>query len=146
MEIDVEDIESLDPPEEKEEPWCSFCHEHTDYRRKWDAFKRADLDGGTYSEVIETPHCIDCGRPMLLVSTSRKLVLFVNTVGILTWAVGLLIAVVLFGFSFGSLIGLLLHGLICYLFCRLPGKSRLTLRSWKKAKKENAVRELLQKI
>ena len=146
MEEDVEDIETLDPPEEQEEPWCSTCHAYTDYRRKWDAFNRTDTDGGSYSEIIETPHCIECDHPMLFISNSQKLIWFVNSVLILAWAVGLLCAVVLFGFSFGSSVGLLIHGLICYLFSRLPRKSRQTLRSWKKAKKENAVRELLQKI
>ncbi len=146
MDKDLEDIETLDPPEEQEEPWCSTCHAYTDYRRKWDAFNRADTDGGSYSEIIETPHCIECDHPMLLISNSQKLIWFVNSVLIMAWAVGLLCAVVLFGFSFGSSVGLLIHGLICYLFSRLPRKSRQTLRSWKKAKKENAVRELLQKI
>ena len=143
---DVEDIETLDPPEEQEEPWCSTCHAYTDYRRKWNAFNRADMDGGSYSEIIEIPHCIDCDHSMLLVSTSRKLIWFVNAVLILTWSIGLLCAFVLFGFGFGSWIGLLIHGLLCYLFSRLPKKSRKTLKSWKKAKKEEAVHKLLEKI
>ena len=146
MEIDVEDIESLDPPEEKEEPWCYTCHAFTDYQRKCDTFNRADMDGGFYSEIAEVPHCINCDHSMLLISTSKKLVWFVNFLALLTWGVGLLCVVILFKFTFSSLTGLLLHGCICYLLSRLPGKSRLTLRSWKKAKKEDAVRELLQKI
>ena len=146
MEIDVEDIESLDPPEEKEEPWCYTCHAFTDYRRKWDTFNRADMDGGFYSEIVEVPHCIKCDHSMLLISTSRKLVWFVNFLALLTWAVGLLCVIILFEFTFSSFTGLLIHGCICYLLSRLPKKSRLTLSSWKKAKKENAVRELLQKI
>jgi hypothetical protein len=146
MEIDVEDIESLDPPEEKEEPWCYTCHAFTDYRRKWDTFNRADLNGGSYPEIVEVPHCIKCDHSMFLISTSRKLVWSVNFLALLTWVVGLLCVIILFEFTFGSCIGLLIHGSICYLLSRLPKKSRLTLTSWKKAKKENAVRELLQKI
>lgn len=146
MQEDVEDIETLDLPEEKEEPWCYTCHAYTDYRRKWDTFNRADLDGGFYSEIVEVPHCIDCDHSMLLISTSRKLIWFVNFLALLTWGVGLLSVIILFDFTFGSCIGLFIHGCICYLFSRLPKKSKLTLTSWKKAKKEDAVRELLQKI
>ena len=115
MEIDVEDIESLDPPEEKEEPWCYTCHAFTDYRRKWDTFNRADMDGGFYSEIVEVPHCINCEHSMLLISTSRKLVWFVNFLALLTWGVGLLCVIILFEFSFSSFTGLLIHGCICYL-------------------------------
>ena len=102
MEIDVEDIEPLDPPEEKEEPWCHTCHAFTDYRRKWDTYNRADMDGGSYSEIVEVPHCINCDHSMLLISTSRKLVWFVNFLALLTWGVGLLCVIILFEFTFSS--------------------------------------------
>jgi len=146
MEIDIEDIEPLRASKKKEEPWCYTCHAFTDYRRKWDTFNRADLDGGSYSETVEVPHCINCDLSMLLVSTSKKLVWSVNFLALLTWVVGLLCVIILFEFTFRSFIGLFIHGCVCYLLSRLPKKSRLTLTSWKKAKKENAVRELLQKI
>ena len=141
-------IEDLIPDEsaiEDEEPWCRICPSRS-ARRKWDTFNRADLDGGSYSEIVEVPHCINCDHSMLLISTSRKLVWSVNFLALLTWVVALLCVIILFEFTFGSCIGLLIHGSICYLLSRLPKKSRLTLTSWKKAKKENAVRELLQKI
>ena len=144
-----EQIEDLTPPEtqdEVEEPWCAFCHAFTDYRRKWDTIQRADLDGGSYSENFEIPHCIDCDKPMLLLSTCRKLVWSVNSITILSWLIGLLVVLVLFGISIGSIIGLLLHGGFCYLTSRLPLKSRLTLQSYKKAKKEESLKELLQKL
>ena len=86
-------IEDLIPDEsaiEDEEPWCRICHDFTDYRRKWDTFNRADQDGGSYSEIIEVPHCINCDHSMLLISTSRKLVWSVNFLALLTWVVGLL--------------------------------------------------------
>ena len=146
MEEDVEDIESLDPPPPLEEPWCSTCHGLTDYRRKWDTIQRADLDGGSYSENIEIPYCIDCDKPMLLLSTCRKLVWSVNSLTILVWLIGLLGVLALFGFSLGSITGLLIHGACCYLTSRLPHKSRLTLQSYKKAKKEETLKELLQKL
>ena len=144
-----EQIEDLTPPETQdqvEEPWCATCHAFTDYRRKWDTIQRADLDGGSYSENFEIPHCIDCDKPMLLLSTCRKLVWSVNSLTILSWLIGLLGVLVLFGISIGSIIGLLLHGGFCYLTSRLPLKSRLTLQSYKKAKKEESLKELLQKL
>jgi hypothetical protein len=70
MEIDVEDIESLDPPEEKEEPWCYTCHAFTDYRRKWDTFNRADLDGGFIPKLLKC-HIVSIVLS-LLPSQSRK--------------------------------------------------------------------------
>jgi len=146
MEEEVEDIESIDPPPTLEEPWCATCHAFTDYRRKWDTIQRADLDGGSYSENFEIPHCIDCDKPMLLLSTCRKLVWSVNSLTILSWLIGLLGVLVLFGISYGSIIGLLIHGGFCYLTSRLPLKSRLTLQSYKKAKKEESLKELLQKL
>jgi len=146
MEEEVEDIESLDPPPTLEEPWCATCHAFTDYRRKWDTIQRSDLDGGSYSENIEVPHCIQCEQPRLLLSTCRKLVWSVNFLAIITWLIGLLSVIVLFGFSFGSVTGLILHAGLCYLISRLPQKSRLTLLSYKKTKKEESVKELLQKL
>jgi hypothetical protein len=146
MEEDVEDIESLDPSPTLEEPWCATCHAFTDYRRKWDTIQRADLDGGSYSENFEIPHCINCDKPMLLLSTCRKLVWSVNSLTIFAWLIGLLGVLVLFGFSLGSIVGLFIHGGFCYLTSRLPLKSRLTLQSYKKAKKEESLKKLLQKI
>jgi len=143
---EIENLYSSDPPAKDEEPWCATCHAFTDYRRKWDTIQRADLDGGSYSENFEIPHCIDCDKPMLLLSTCRKLVWSVNSLTILVWLIGLLGVLVLFGISIGSIIGLLVHGGFCYLTSRLPLKSRLTLQSYKKAKKEESLKELLQKL
>jgi hypothetical protein len=102
---------------------------------KWDTFNRADMDGGFYSEIAEVPHCINCDHSMLLISTSKKLVWFVNFLALLTWGVGLLCVVILFEFTFSSLSGLLLHGCICYLLSRLPEKSRTHSYKLEKSKK-----------
>ena len=40
-----------------EQTWCSRCFAHTDYKTKWDSLARANLDGGTYSEISESPYC-----------------------------------------------------------------------------------------
>ena len=146
MEEEIIDLTPDKTPDQKEEPWCRFCHAYTDYRRKWDAFNRADLDGGSYSEIVEVPHCIECENPMLLISASKKLVWSVNLLVILTWLIGLLTVDVLFQYSYSSISGLFILGLFCYLISRLPYKSRQTLSSWKKAKKEDAIKNLLQKV
>jgi len=146
MDEQIEDLTPNESPGEEKEPWCGTCHAFTDYRRKWDSIQRADLDGGSYSENIEVPHCIDCEQPMLLLSTCRKLVWSVNSLAIISFFIGLLSLFVLFGFSIGSVIGLSLHAGFCYLMSRLPQQSRLTLLSHKKAKKEESVKELLQKL
>lgn len=146
MDEQIEDLTPAQTPQEVEEPWCATCHAFTDYRRKWATYNRADLDGGSYSENIEVPHCIECENPMFLISTCRKLVWSVNLLTTLAWLIGLLSVQVLFGFSFASIMGLLIHGGVCYLISRLPLKSRFTLQSYKKTKKEESMQELLQKL
>ena len=76
MEEEAEEIESLDPQEEKEEPWCVVCREYTDYRRKWNTLPRANLDGGTYSENVESPHCVECENQMIYLSHCKLITRF----------------------------------------------------------------------
>ena len=146
MDEQIEDLTPNQSPGGDEEPWCATCNAFTDYRRKWDSIQRSDLDGGSYSENIEVPHCIQCEQPMLLLSTCRKLVWSVNFLSVLTWFIGLLSVLVLFGFSIGSMIGLFLHTGFCFMVSRLPQKSRLTLISHNQAKKDESMKELLQKL
>ena len=65
MEEDAEDIESLDPPPNHEEPWCYHRHGFTDYRRKWNTIQRADLDGSSYWKISRPHNRIQCEKPML---------------------------------------------------------------------------------
>ena len=146
MDEQIQDLTPTQSPSEDEEPWCATCHAFTDYRRKWDSIQRSDLHGGSYSENIEIPHGIECEQPMLLLSTCRKLIWSVNFLAIIIWLVGLLSVLALFGFSLGSVTGLLLHAGFCYLISRLPQRSRLTLLSHKKTNKEESMKELLQKL
>ena len=90
MEEEVEEIESLDPPDIQEEPWCSTCKEFTDYRRKWDSVSRGDLDGGAYSDLVESPYCIECGSPMLLLSNCKRLVRWTNLLTSTAFALAIL--------------------------------------------------------
>ena len=143
---DVEDLDSVNLADKKEEPWCSACHAFTDYRRKWDTVNRSDLDGGIYSEHIEVPHCIDCGKLMLLLSTSKKLVWSVNLLSLLAWCIGLLTVQVLFEFNLVSLLILFFYACLCYLVSRLPHQSRQTLKTWKQAKRDQSLQDLLQKL
>ena len=146
MDEQIEDLTPNQSPGGDEEPWCATCNAFTDYRRKWDSIQRSDLDGGSYSENIEVPHCIQCEQPMLLLSTCRKLVWFVNFLAIISFLIGLLSVFFLFGFSIVSMVWLSLHAGFCFLISLLPQKSKLTLLSHKKAKKEQSMKELLQKL
>ncbi len=146
MDEEVEDLPTSDSSKAKEEPWCSACHANTDYRRKWGTVTRGDLNGGAYSEIYEIPHCIACQRPMSMVSNSRRLVYAVNTVAVLTWAAGFLCVICLFGIGTKSLLGLLGHTSLCWLISRLPKESRKNLLSWKRAKRDAALQDLLKQL
>ena len=37
MDEQIEDLTTNESPGKDEEPWCRICHDHTDYRRKWDS-------------------------------------------------------------------------------------------------------------
>ena len=136
MEIDVEDIESLDPPEEKRgNPGAIPAMPLRIYRRKWDTYNRADMDGGSYSEIVEVPHCIKCDHSMLLISTSRKTGLVCQFSRATDMGCRFtLCGVILFEFTFSSFTGLLIHGCICYLLSRLPKK--IQTHSFKLEKKQ----------
>ena len=96
MEEEAEDIESLNPPKKTEEPWCSTCRSYTDYRRKWDAFPRANLDGGIYAENIESPHCIDCEQQMHYLSHCRRIAAFFTLLGMLIGGTGVICSLIIF--------------------------------------------------
>ena len=142
MEEEAEEIESLDPPEEKEEPWCVVCREYTDYRRKWNTLPRANLDGGTYSENVESPHCVECENPMIYLSHCKLITGFFWVLGILILGISLVSTVALFQLSWESLIGFSLFLLLSFAIIRIPRKSRRCLAEWKVWKKEKGIKEL----
>ena len=142
MEEEAEEIESLDPPEEKEEPWCVVCREYTDYRRKWNTLPRANLDGGTYSENVESPHCVECENPMIYLSHCKLITRFFWVLGILILGISLVSTVALFQLSWGSLIGFSLFLLLSFAIICIPWKSRRYLAEWKVWKKEKGIKEL----
>ena len=146
MEEDIEDLDEPESPDQPEEPWCRTCRGFTDYRRKWDSVSRGDLDGGAYPEMVESPYCIQCGNPMLLLSTCKRLVLWTNLLTCTAFLLAMLSVWVLFGINLSSLLGLGIFGLLCFLTSRMPQKSRLTLVTWKKAQKEENLKQLLRRL
>lgn len=146
MEEDIEDLDEPESPDQPEEPWCRTCRGFTDYRRKWDSVSRGDLDGGAYPELVESPYCIQCGNPMLLLSTCKRLVLWTNLLTCTAFLLAMLSVWVLFGINLSSLLGLGIFGLLCFLTSRMPQKSRLTLVTWKKAQKEENLKQLLRRL
>lgn len=146
MEEDIEDLDEPESPDQPEEPWCRTCRGFTDYRRKWDSVSRGDLDGGAYPELVESPYCIQCGNPMLLLSTCKRLVLWTNLLTCTAFLLAMLSVWVLFGINLSSLLGLGIFGLLCFLTSRMPQKARLTLVTWKKAQKEENLKQLLRRL
>lgn len=146
MEDEIEDI-SLEEDEEKpkEEPWCLTCRGYTDYRRKWSTVSRADLDGRTYSENSEVPHCIACGNRMLLISHCRILVSGINIFSLSVVILAIMCSFVLFEFSAISLFGLLPVSLLAFGLTRIPQKSRRWLREWRIWKEEQGILELAER-
>jgi len=142
MEEEAEEIESLDPPEEKEEPWCVVCREYSDYRRKWSTLPRANLDGGTYSENVESPHCVECENQMIYLSHCKLITGFFWVLGLLILGISLVCTLALFPLSWVSLIGFSLFLLLSFAIVRIPRKSRRCLAEWKVWKKEKGIKEL----
>ena len=115
--------------EPSEEPWCSSCHNFTDYKRKWTAYPRADLDGGTYSEIVEVPHCVHCGSGMFDLSNCRKFVWGVRLCAYAFLIVVSLLCFFLFDITATGMTLWSLCFLITILLCKLPVKSREALQS-----------------
>lgn len=143
---EMDDIETItDEPEEPKgaEPWCLTCRGYTDYRRKWSTVSRADMDGGTYPDVVEIPHCIDCEQPMHYLRSCRALVWAMNFLACTIWTIALLATLSLFDISSGSLLAFALSSILCLGISRMPHKSRQVLREWKKWKEEESLKELI---
>ena len=143
---EMDDIETItDEPEapEGKEPWCLTCRGYTDYRRKWATVSRADMDGGTYPDVVETPHCIDCEQAMHYLGSCRALVWSMNFLACAMWIIALLATLSLFDLSSGSLLAFALYSILCFGISRMPRKSSQVLREWKKWKEEESLKELI---
>ena len=123
MEDEIVDLSE----EKKEEPWCSSCAGFTDYRRKWTTVSRADLDGGAYSENIETPHCVTCGSVMQYLKNCKRLVFGVRILLILFILLSSMVFFYLYDPSVFSLLCLSVCLLAANVLNRLPRESRRAL-------------------
>jgi hypothetical protein len=113
--------------EDKEEPWCSHCLSHTDYKIKWTTFPRANLDGGTYSEIDESPYCINCGNLMHKLSTCRIIVWSVRVACLLLFLLWCLLCFFLYEISYYTVLAWLVGIFVLVLVSKSPRKSRKAL-------------------
>ena len=97
MEEEAEDIESLNPPKKLRNLGVPPV-DPTPILGKWDAFPRANLDGGIYAENIESPHCIDCEQQMHYLSHCRRIAAFFTLLGMLISGTGVICSLIIFLF------------------------------------------------
>ena len=114
-----------------EEPWWSRCFSHTDYKRKWDSLPRSNLDGGTYSEISESPYCIECGELMRYLSTCRVVVWIVRALCMLLLTALTLFCFLLFEPSLYSAITWFVGFLFIYFLSKSPMSSRRALSTYR---------------
>ena len=123
-----EEIIDLNPPT-KEEPWCSACSSFSDYKRKWSTYPRANLDGGTYSENIEVPYCIECGNAMHYLSSCRLLVRSLRSIAFVLSFLSAMLFFILYEISTTTVVLWLLSLILSILISKVPITSRKALES-----------------
>lgn len=123
-----EDIVELTTPVSKD-PWCSECSGFTDFKRKWTSYSRANLDGGTYNENIETPHCVECGSPMQDLRTCRQLVWSFRLFALFFLILCTCFCFFFFNFSFWTVIVWLAGLFTSFLIAKIPNSARNALFS-----------------
>lgn len=126
MEEDFIDLTA--PPQE--EPWCSACSMFSDYKRKWTTYPRANLDGGTYSENIEIPHCIECGSTMHYLRSSKQLVRGFLIVAVIFLLLSTLILFLMYDLSIVTLSLWVFCTLVTILISKVPVASRRALATY----------------
>lgn len=112
------------------EPWCSTCSEFSDYRRKWNTYPRADLDGGTYSENIEIAHCIECGCVMHYLRDCRLLTWGFRLVGLTIFMMSSLLLFGLYELSWATFIIWIATIFVAIMLCKIPVSSRKALSTY----------------
>jgi hypothetical protein len=121
----------VDLTEDGEEPWCSLCMSFTDYRRKWQAVPRADLDGGTYNENTENPYCVDCGSRMYKLSNCSQLLWFTRLFALLFMLLASMVCFYLFSPTQVSLLCWMLCLLVAWTVVRIPANARQALSTYR---------------
>ena len=124
-----EEIIEITPPV-KNEPWCILCSGFTDYKRKWNTYPRADLDGGTYAEYTETPYCTVCQTMMYDLRSCKQLVWGFRIIGSTILLLASLVCFLIYDFSavsvtiFGGVF------IVTIILVNAPSKSRKALASY----------------
>ena len=113
----------------KEEPWCSTCASFSDYKRKWSTYPRANLDGGTYSENTEVPHCTECGNAMHYLSSCRLLVRSLRSIAFFLSFLSAMLFFILYEISTTTVVLWLLSLFLPILISKAPITSRKALVS-----------------
>ena len=117
-------------PISKNEPWCTSCSGFTDYQRKWTTYPRADLDGGTYAENIEVPHCTVCHSPMYDLNTCKQLLWGFRLLGSTILGLATLVCFFMYDFSLVSVTFWIIFFIITTILFKAPIKSRRALNSY----------------
>ena len=127
----TDETEIIDLTEgEKEEPWCANCRKFTDYRRKWSTFPRADLDGGSYIQNEEIPHCVTCDSRMHYLGVCRRVAWGFRFICFFSGVISTLLCFVLFTPSAYSLLGWIFSILLLGGVSKLPAQSLYVLKQY----------------
>ena len=127
VEINTTDFKKIDIP------WCHECQSNTPYINSWDSIQRANLDGGTYGEIVDIRKCIECGNEMVLIKDYKNLIRGINVIGCLIWVLLLLVWIFLIPLKSYLAIGILFNSFLIFLIWLLTKKHRRILNDWKKS-------------
>jgi len=117
-------------PISKNEPWCTSCSGFTDYQRKWTTYPRADLDGGTYAENIEIPHCTVCQNPMYDLRSCKQLLWGFRLLGATILGLSTLVCFIMYDLSVVSLTVWMFFLIVTTILVKAPSNSRRALNSY----------------
>mgnify|MGYP006102594159 CR=1 FL=1 len=123
-------------------PWCPTCLGYTKYLNSSGTIQRPNLDGGTFSEVVETRKCLECDGFMVFVSECKFLVWFVRILAFGMWFVLNISLFYLFEIQTFTWIILIFSTLIFFIAIKTPSKTLKILKNWKSSK-ESKFLELL---
>jgi hypothetical protein len=115
-----------------ERPWCSHCEENSAYINSTNSVQRADLDGRSYSEVIEIRKCKKCDNEMVFIKDFQYFILGINLVCLLIWLSMSMVWIYLLPFQAYLLIGIFFNTLIVCLIRLFTRKHRGVVSKWKK--------------
>jgi hypothetical protein len=127
-------------------PWCPKCLNHTEYINSSGTVQRANLDGGTFSEVVEKRKCLDCDGTMVFVSECKFLIWFARIVFFGMWIILNLPLFYLFEVQSLSWVILSFSTLLFFLLIKIPHKSRKIIKNWKSTKEKEFLELLTEPV